>query len=164
MKSILVIALACFSWSLFAADGYKASNGQTYPWCTDQAIDPDNDGWGWENEASCKVAEVVKEEPKEDVVNGVDEMPKSAGGLPTYGEGRTCGRFGVLGLGRGRVCCSGDFFAEDDEDEDTWVIRTSKRRYFAEAGSDSCARNKVIMYCAFENPLAVCEANARSWY
>lgn len=164
MKTILVFALTCFSMSLIAGDGYKASDGKTYPWCTDNAIDPDNDGWGWENEASCKVPGKVIDKPADEVANGVDEMPKGYDGLPVYGEGRTCGKYGVLGKGRGRVCCSGDFFAEDDDDEVTYVARTPKGRYFAEAGSSSCARNKVIMRCAFENPLAICESNARKWY
>jgi hypothetical protein len=96
-------------------------------------------------------------------VNGVDELPIK-NGLPTYGEGRTCGRYGVLSRGRGRVCCNGDFFADDDDNEVTWVARTSKRRYFANAGSSSCARAKVILDCSFENPLSVCEAAARKWY
>ena len=30
-----------------------------FPACTDQAIDPDQDGWGWENEASCRMPSLV---------------------------------------------------------------------------------------------------------
>lgn len=30
-------------------------NGNTFPYCVSRASDPDGDGWGWENKASCKV-------------------------------------------------------------------------------------------------------------
>jgi len=32
--------------------------GQTYPTCTNASSDPDGDGWGWENNQTCKVAAV----------------------------------------------------------------------------------------------------------
>ena len=166
MKIITLFIPILLAGSLFADDVYTSPNGETFPWCTENAIDPDNDGWGWENEASCKVREADGGNSGEASERGVDDMPRK-NGLPTYGEGRTCGKYGVLGKGRGRVCCTGDFFYDDDDHwsrEYTYVARTAKGRYFADAGSASCARNKVIMRCAFENPLVVCEASATNWY
>ena len=174
MKLLLASMAMIFGLSAFAADGvYTAPNGDTYPWCTENAIDPDNDGWGWENEASCKVsadtpvadAPEVEPKPEGPSERGVDDLPIK-NGRPTYGEGRTCGGYGVVGAGRGRVCCTGDFFHDDDDSwsrESTYVVRTPKRRYFADAGSPSCARNKAILHCAFENPLKLCEDNAKPW-
>lgn len=37
-----------------AGDGWLVS-GTCHPLCTDGSADPDGDGWGWENEASCVV-------------------------------------------------------------------------------------------------------------
>ena len=55
MRALLVVALSTFSLNALAYDGYLASNGVVYPWCTQNAVDPDNDGWGWENDQTCKV-------------------------------------------------------------------------------------------------------------
>lgn len=100
---------------------------------------------------------------------GVEELEVDADGLPYYGEGSESGKFGWVGIGRGRVYCSGDFFAEEEDDEHTagirvpaskawgWTVNTLK--YSAKAGSASCARNKTIMICTFENPLKYCESN-----
>ena len=166
LKKLIMILMVTSSVQALADDVYKSPNGETFPWCTENAIDPDNDGWGWENEASCKVGNVKGDGDSNNPSDrGVDNLP-IVGGLPTYGTGRTCGRYGHLGRGRGRVCCTGDFFYDDDDDwsrEYTYVARTEKRRYFASAGSRSCARNKTVLACAFENPLAVCEASVQGW-
>ncbi|HET9239005.1 MAG TPA: carbohydrate-binding domain-containing protein [Oligoflexus sp.] len=48
----------CIMLSLFACKRNQASDldsANSYPFCTDKAIDPDGDGWGWENEKSCRV-------------------------------------------------------------------------------------------------------------
>ena len=179
MKILLVAALAAYGSYGLASDGYLASNGQVYPYCGENAIDPDNDGWGWENEASCKVADVadtqdpVEVEVPESPARGVDEMPKNSRGYPVYGEGYGKGYVGVLGKGRGQVRCNPVWaFSPQDDGWDYeafvkiprgtiggWNYRVVK--YHAEAASVSCARNKAIMLCAFENPLAFCEENVR---
>lgn len=103
---------------------------------------------------------------------GVEELAVDRDGLPYYGEGSTSGKYGWVGIGRGRVYCSGDFFHDDDDkwsSEYTAGIKVPKKqaygwkvntlKYSAEAGSASCARNKTVLICAFENPLEYCEAN-----
>lgn len=48
----------CIMLSLFACKRSQSSdldNANSYPFCTEKAIDPDGDGWGWENEKSCRV-------------------------------------------------------------------------------------------------------------
>ena len=162
-----ILSLILLSNLALGADGYQASNGQIYPWCTENAIDPDQDGWGWENESSCKVKDTL--EQNDDPISGnspselgVDDMPKGYDGLPEYGEGRNSIVVGYLGRGRGRVYCNGEVFA-DEEDNYTAVVSTPLGRYFADAGSANCAKNKAIMYCAFQNPLKVCEENVRPW-
>jgi hypothetical protein len=100
---------------------------------------------------------------------GVEELAVDRDGLPYYGKGSTSGKYGWVGIGRGRVYCKGDFFADDDDSERTAGIRVPKTqaygwkintlKYSAEAGSASCARNKTILICTFENPLEYCKAN-----
>lgn len=187
MKLRLTAILAMLPLSLSAADnGYKASNGIVYPWCGENAIDPDNDGWGWENEASCKVAPVaedtepVKEEgTEEDEVSkpkpvlGIDEMPKNSNGIPVYGEGYGRGTIRVRGKGVGIVRCNpiwGLSPQGDGFDSRAYVrIPSGKvggwnygtRKYVSEAATVTCARNKTIMKCAFEHSLSFCEDNVK---
>lgn len=104
---------------------------------------------------------------------GVEELAVDTDGLPYYGEGSKSGKFGWVGIGRGRVYCNGDFFAKDDDDETTYGVRVPSKKawgwsvntikYSASAGSASCARNKSILICTFENPLAFCEANVKKF-
>jgi hypothetical protein len=45
-------------FSLLACKSSQSSDldsAKSYPLCTEKAIDPDGDGWGWENEKSCRV-------------------------------------------------------------------------------------------------------------
>jgi hypothetical protein len=155
------------SCKVWHEDGYLASNGNVYPWCTKNAIDPDKDGWGWENESSCKVEQMLEpsNEPTPETGPselGIDDMPKGYDGLPEYGEGDSSIIVGYLGRGRGRVFCYGEVF-EDEDNSYTAVVETPLGRYFADAGSADCAKNKAIMYCAFQNPLTQCEENVRPW-
>ncbi len=52
---LLLPLLACESSKLSELDAEKK-----YPYCTEKAIDPDGDGWGWENEQSCRVPPVCR--------------------------------------------------------------------------------------------------------
>ena len=103
---------------------------------------------------------------------GVDELPVDKDGLPYFGEGSTSGKYGWVGIGRGRVYCKGDFFAKDGKDGKSamirvpgkkgkfgWTVNTGK--YSSSAGSANCARNKTILICTFENPLSYCKANVK---
>ncbi|WP_083608214.1 carbohydrate-binding domain-containing protein [Teredinibacter haidensis] len=44
---VLFVGLASFSYPVFAQD---------YPTCSSASVDPDGDGWGWENNQSCIVS------------------------------------------------------------------------------------------------------------
>lgn len=107
---------------------------------------------------------------------GVNSLPKNSAGLPVYGEGSDSIRVGVVGKGRGLVLCDGDVFAEEDSNGDKegykafvrsepttgyfgWTRYT--RLFASEAGSKSCARNKTVLMCSFENTLEFCEANVQ---
>jgi hypothetical protein len=55
-------------------------SGRSFPYCTAAAIDPDGDGWGWENQASCKMA--ATSEPAGGATSG-------SGGAASHG-GKVC--------------------------------------------------------------------------
>jgi hypothetical protein len=58
MKWSRCILAPCITFSLLACKRNQSSdldNAKSYPFCTEKAIDPDGDGWGWENEKSCRV-------------------------------------------------------------------------------------------------------------
>jgi hypothetical protein len=53
----------CFLLPLIACKGSLVSDldaEKKYPYCTEKAIDPDGDGWGWENQQSCRVPPVCR--------------------------------------------------------------------------------------------------------
>lgn len=171
MKAILFVVGAMFSFNALAVDGYQTPSGKVYPWCTDKAIDPDNDGWGWENEASCKVpaSQSKPVEDKDTKVWGIGELPVDEYGRRYYGDGPHQGNFTWKRSGRIRIHCHGDFFPDDDGfgDDDgctAYVGKTSGGwvrylKYSNTAGSCDCAKAKAIVACATENALAYCEEN-----
>lgn len=58
MKRSRRLLAACIMFSFFACKSTKTSeldSTKSYPFCSEKAIDPDGDGWGWENEKSCRV-------------------------------------------------------------------------------------------------------------
>ncbi|KIQ61562.1 hypothetical protein TR51_19630 [Kitasatospora griseola] len=103
--STVAAAIGLLASALFglapAAHADTASNG--YPYCVNgSASDPDGDGWGWENNASC-------------VVRGSKADPGSSGssggnsGSTACPSGLTCGSYSIGGLGnrKGQVRAAG---------------------------------------------------------
>jgi hypothetical protein len=58
MKWSQGLLVSCMLSSFFACKNKSSSeldSTKSYPFCSEKAIDPDGDGWGWENEKSCRV-------------------------------------------------------------------------------------------------------------
>ena len=160
MKILLIAVLATFGFSAYASDGYEASNGLVYPFCGDNAIDPDNDGWGWENEASCKM---------DDAAAPVVTEPSKPS---TYGKGPRRIRLRTA-AGTGLVRCYYAYTSEKDDSNAYWSyvkIRPANAGFISNSlkfshrsNSKSCARNKTILECSFTYDLEWCEDNVTVW-
>jgi hypothetical protein len=92
-------------------------NGKTFPYCGSAASDPDKDGWGWENNASCKVRQGAR--PPAPAAS----TPTPASPAPARQPANTSSP--VLSAGQWRDPYSGQTFpycasAASDPDGDGW--------------------------------------------
>ena len=170
MRIFTLVMLSMISQYAIGADLYTAGSGETYPWCGENASDDDNDGWGWENEASCKVPAKTYKNADGEVI-GVSQLPVDEMGRRYYGTGPFAGNYTWKKSGRVRIYCKGDFFHDDDDDWGeactAYVGKTGGfvkyLKYSADAGSCDCAKAKAIVGCVTENSLDYCEANVAVW-
>ena len=63
------------------------SNSQTFPTCSNANSDPDGDGYGWENNRSCLVAETVTDESVADIETTTDHPVCSDSNSDPDGDG-----------------------------------------------------------------------------
>ena len=173
MKRLLILSLSLWGFNAMAA-GYTASNGTTYPWCTENAIDPDNDGWGWENEASCKVAASTSAPQKSTTTERQMHTPPPSATeiVSSYGKGQR--RIRVRGNGHSAVVrCYSPYTSDEKDGTEYWAyvkVRLGPvRHYYSNSlkfstrhASRSCARNATVVKCSFTYDLNWCEKNVRS--
>ena len=124
--------------------------GTCYPVCTAAAIDPDGDGWGWENNASCLVA----------------GSPPAQGASPCGGDSAGGDSAGGDTTTGGGGCASDGFYVDagrlyDDHCQE-FTIRGINYPYVWYAGLDT-AQQFADMASAGANTIRVVLANGGQW-
>lgn len=149
MRSFILAGTLLLSGSAYSStstDQYTDAGGNSYPWCTSEAIGVDSNGWGWENEASCMSPEVTA-------------SSSAVSGTPTYGNGNRTIRVRYNGQS-GIVKCTRAGSRRGEQYEAHVRVGgfgAGARRYRSVHRYPQCARNMAILKCSFSRDLSTCE-------